>query len=171
MYLPDEYFIVDQEKIDKIKKGTEDLKIKIESLNKILPLFKKYDGRKINKRNLEEIKEEFNSDDLKMYFVVGKYIDISIYGKILNSDIGGSLLRFPAQGKGEKFDFSEFEKDRKRQIRHYEEEIKCISLCLQTLSEKMQRLKKLLKEAKEICDPIPYKITEEFDILRKIKFY
>lgn len=169
MFIYDDDFILTPEKAEKIKRKIEVLKIKQVALTTICCLFEKYNGKVLNKRVFDGVKEAFNTPGLRVGITTDSRgcLELSLYGDRLTYSEGQYLFYNSQIKAGDRLDYEKFKAESWKLIDQYGQRAAESENALKTLKSKLNKALKAFQTLKAVADSLPYEIREEFKLLKE----
>ena len=166
----DNDFVLTPETAEKIKRKIEVLRIKQIALTNICHAFSKYDGKVLNKRVFDGVKDAFNTPGLRVGISVDSRgcIEMSLYGdKITYSE--GSTFFYCSQIKaGERLDYERFKAESWKLVDQYGNRAAESENALKTLKSKLKKARAAFETLQTISKSLPYEVKDEFKLLKEL---
>lgn len=170
MFIDNDDFILTPKKAEKIKRKIEVLRMKQTVLTTISCLFEKYDGKVLNKRVFDGVKEVFNTPGLKVGITTDSRgcLEMSLYGKDLTYSEGQYVFYNSKIKAGDRLDYENFKAESWKLINQYGQRAGDCEKALKTLKSQLKKALKAYQTIKTIADSVPYELKEEFRFLKEI---
>ena len=166
----DNDFVLTPERAEKIKRKIEVLRIKQIALTNICHAFSKYDGKVLNKRVFDGVKDAFNTPGLRVGISVDSRgcIEMSLYGdKITYSE--GSTFFYCSQIKaGERLDYERLKAESWKLIDRCGNRAAESENALKTLKSKLKKARAAFETLQTISKSLPYEVKDEFKLLKEL---
>lgn len=171
MFAYNDSFVMTDKKLEKINHKIDVLNFKVNALTQVVALFEPYNGKVLNARVFNGVKEAFNMEGSHLFISTSEYtngIEISLSGNNITYSEGQFTFYSNNVKKGERLDYALLKSELEMQIEKYKT---CIYICkksLKTINTTLEKAKKAFETLKEISNSLPYEIKEEFNVLKEI---
>lgn len=158
------------EKVEKINRKIEVLRMKASALAAITSAFEKYDGKVLNKRVFDGVKAVFNTPRLSVAISSdwNNGIEMSLYGKDISYYEGQFLFYRSSVKIGNRLDFATLKAESDKLIDQYNQRATDSEKALKTVKSALKKAKKAYETLKAVSDALPYEVREEFKLLKTV---
>ena len=166
----DNDFVLTPETAEKIKRKIEVLRIKQIALTNVCHAFSKYDGKVLNKRVFDGVKDAFNTPGLCVGISVDYRgcIEMSLYGDKITYSEGKYIFYCSSIKAGERLDYERFKAESWKLIDQYGNRAAESENALKTLKSKLKKARAAFETLQTISKSLPYEVKDEFKLLKEL---
>ena len=169
MFINNDDFILTEETAEKIKRKIEVLRIKQIALTNVCHAFSKYNGKVLNKRVFDGVKDAFNTPGLSVG-ISDDYrgcIEMSLYGDKITYSEGSTFFYCSSIKTCERLNFEQFKAESWKLVDQYGNRAAEAEKALKTLKSQLKKALKAFETVKTVAYSLPFEIREEFRLLRE----
>lgn len=163
-------FILTPEKAEKIKRKIEVLRIKQAALTTICCLFEKYNGKVLNKRVFDGVKQAFDSPALRIGITTDSLgcLKMSLHGEKVTYTEGQYVFYCSQIKAGDRLDYEKFKAESWEVIDRYGDRAAESEKALKTVKTDLKKAFKAFETIKTVAYSLPYDVKEEFKLLNEV---